>query len=45
MDDLGCDLLKVWFFTFHLLQLGALLEVSFSASSKLVVVELQLAFH
>jgi hypothetical protein len=45
MDDLGSCLLQVWFFPFHLLQLGALLEIGCSTSSKLVAVKLQLALH
>jgi hypothetical protein len=44
-NGLGCCLLQVWFFPFHLLQLGALLGVGCSTSSKLVVAEVQLAFH
>jgi hypothetical protein len=45
MDDLGSYLLQVWFFPFHLLQVGALLEVGCFTSSKLVALELQFALH
>ncbi len=41
MDDIGYCLMQVWVFPFHLLQLVALLEVGFSASSELVATELQ----
>jgi len=45
MDDLNSCLLQVWFFPFHLLQLGAPLEVGSFASSKMVAIELQLGLH
>jgi len=45
MDDFGSCLLQVWFFPFHLLQVGALFEVGCSTSSKLVAPELQFALH